>query len=195
MATTCQAPKGEGGNDQAGEYQIDADELHRCSNGEGKSDVEAQMSQALAQAEPVQQDAPRQEGHRRQLRVTDPENLSDQQVFEMFATMGIVCQQQDATTGRDDEQNADGRFLHVRPMSLGPGEEERTEQSRGDGRCLYGQALRFKAEQIGGDDAQASDLGDGKIDEDDAARQHLVAQRHVGAEHQQAGDKGRPEDG
>ena len=47
---------------------------------------------------------------------------------------------------------------------------------------------------MGGQDAQPRHLCDGQIDEDDAAAQHFLAQRYVGAEDQQAGHDGGPDD-
>ncbi|MBK7991403.1 MAG: hypothetical protein IPK05_16795 [Comamonadaceae bacterium] len=39
--------------------------------------------------------------------------------------------------------------------------------------------MRFEAHRIGGNDAITSDLRDRQVDEDDAALQHLRAQRHT----------------
>jgi hypothetical protein len=79
-------------------------------------------------------------------------------------------------------------------MPLRPGQQPGAEQRRRDGGGLHRDAALGQAEGIGGDDAEAGDLGDREIDEDDAAVEHLLAERHVRRQHQQAGDQGRAED-
>ncbi len=49
--------------------------------------------------------------------------------------------------------------------------------------------MRFEADSIGGDYAKPRHLRDGEIDEDDAALQHKLAQRHMRREHENAGEK------
>ena len=51
-----------------------------------------------------------------------------------------------------------------------------------------------QAQCIRRDHAEARDLRDGQVDEDDAAIQHLHAQGHVAGEHQQAREQRGPED-
>ena len=51
---------------------------------------------------------------------------------------------------------------------------------------LHAPAFRLEAERVGGGHAEARDLRDGEVDEDDAAIEHLLAQRHMRRQHQQA---------
>ena len=95
---------------------------------------------------------------------------------------------------REDEHHADQRLLLLRRAPLGPGQQPRAEQGRRDGRGLHGDAALGQAERVGGDHAEPGDLRDREVDEDDAAVEHLHAERHVRREHQQAGDERRAED-
>ncbi len=45
-----------------------------------------------------------------------------------------------------------------------------------------------------GDHAEARDLRDGEVDEHDAAPQHLLPERHVRQDDEDAGHEGRPQD-
>ncbi len=47
---------------------------------------------------------------------------------------------------------------------------------------------------MGGDDAESGNLRDGEVDEHDAAPEHLLPERHVRQEDQDAGHEGRPQD-
>jgi hypothetical protein len=84
-------------------------------------------------------------------------------------------------------------FLHLRPVLLGPGEEQRAGERRGERRRLHAQPVRLEAEPVGEDHAQPRDLRHREIDEDDAAREHLDAERRVRRDDQQPGDERRPE--
>ena len=43
------------------------------------------------------------------------------------------------------------------------------------------------------DDPEAGHLRDGQVDEHDAARKHLLTERHVRENHQEAGNERRPQ--
>jgi hypothetical protein len=73
--------------------------------------------------------------------------------------------------------------------SIAPGE-------RGDERGhLHGDALGLESHAVREQHAAAGDLCDREVDEDDAAREHLRAQRDVRRGHQQARGERGPEDG
>ncbi len=111
----------------------------------------------------------------------------------MLAALRMTRQHQNAGGGGEDEDQADQRFLNVRPAALGPGQQHGAGTRRQARRKLGNESavVRVEAGQAGHDDAQGSDLGDGQVDEDDAPAQHLRTKRHVGGEYQQAGDEGR----
>ena len=117
-----------------------------------------------------------------------------QQVLEVFAAVRIVGQQQDLRRGRQHEQDADQRLLHLGTLAFGPGEQQRAGQRGGGGRESARPTLRWVVRSGSRDDAERRHLRDGEIDEHDAAGQHLLSQRHVRDRHQHAGDQRRPQD-
>ncbi len=112
----------------------------------------------------------------------------------MLAAVHVAREQQHAAGRTEDEHHADHRFLHLGPDALGPGQEQRAAERRGQRGDLHGDAFGLEAEAVGEQHAAAGDLRDRQIDEHDAARQHLHAQRHVGRGHQQSGSERRQED-
>ena len=61
----------------------------------------------------------------------------------------------------------------------------------GQCRDLYGSALRLEAEMVGEEHAASGDLCDGEIDEYDAAREDLRAERDMRCRDEQTCDKCR----
>jgi 6-phosphogluconate dehydrogenase len=59
---------------------------------------------------------------------------------------------------------------------------------------LLEEAWRRETQPVGEDDAQPGDLRDREVDEHDAAREHLDAERDVGGDDEHPGNKGGPED-
>ena len=108
--------------------------------------------------------------------------------------MRVVGEQQDLRRGRQHEQDADQRFLHLGPPALGPGEQQRAAQRRGHGGELRRPARQLVAERVRRDHAERGDLRDREVDEHDAALQHLLPERHVREHYQQAGEQRRPQD-
>ena len=136
----------------------------------------------------------RQYGRRNQLGKTDPENLSDQQVFEMLATLRIIGQQQQRTAGRQYEQSADQRFLILRPATISPRQQasaKKRSDRRGD---LDAKPVLVDAEKTGRNYPERGNLRYCQVDEDNAARQHLLAERNMRREHDQTGQTGWTED-
>ena len=113
-------------NDQAGEHQVDADQLHRRGDGERERAVEAEAARAArpsrATAPPAAAaDTPASQSSC--VRV-HPQDLADQQVLQMLAAVRVAGQQQDAGAGREDEHHADQRLLLLRRAPLGPGQQQ-----------------------------------------------------------------------
>ena len=107
----------------------------------------------------------------------------------MLSSARIVRKNEEFDARRDNEQHADESFLDLRPFLLGPGEGQRSQQSRGSCRNLNPPSLRFKTHRVGGRHTQTRHLRDGEIDEHNAARQNLLAQRHMGRKDQHPGEK------
>ena len=78
-------------------------------------------------------------------------------------------------------------------LRLGPCQEHRARERGGAGRRLRGPALDRQAEAARRDHAESRDLRDRKVDEHDAARKHLLAERHVRDHDEDARDQRRPE--
>ncbi len=112
----------------------------------------------------------------------------------MFTAVRIVRQQQDAGGRGQHEHDADHRFLDLRPAPVGPVEDPRGDERGADGRDLHHEAACLPAHRVRGDDAEARDLRDREVDEDDAAAQDLLPERHVRAQHQHTGEKRRQDD-
>ena len=108
--------------------------------------------------------------------------------------MWIVGEQQDLRGRRQHEQHADQRLLHFRPLALGPGQQQRGQQRRAYRRDLGHPALQFQPKIMRGDHADTGHLRDGEVDEDDTAGQHLLTERHMRGQHDQAGKQRRPQD-
>ena len=111
----------------------------------------------------------------------------------MLAAVRIVREQQQAAGRREHEQRADQRLLIIRPLAIGPGQQRAAEQRRDRGGDLDAVAVLVDADVLREDHAERGDLRDREIDEDDAAREHLLAERHVRRQHEQARDAGGPE--
>ena len=94
----------------------------------------------------------------------------------------------------EHENDADHRFLHVRPDALRPGQEQRAGEGGGERRDLNRDALGLESDLVGEHHAAAGDLGDRQVDEDDSAREHLHAQRHVRRGDEQARQERRQQD-
>src|SRR4029079_17365336 len=72
--------------------------------------------------------------------------------------------------------------------------QKRTTQRGGQRGDLHRDALGLEADLIGNEYAAARDLRDGEVDEHDAAREHLRAERNVCRGDEQAGDQRREHD-
>ena len=109
--------------------------------------------------------------------------------------MRVASEQQDAAGRRKNEQDANQWFLDARPALFGPAQAHGGHQrgTRGDDLDLI--ALGIPLQRVGRNNAQPGDLCDRQVNEDDAALQHLLTQRHVRAQHQQARGECRPDNG
>ncbi len=87
----------------------------------------------------------------------------------MLATVRIMAQQQQPAGRRQNEQDADLRFLHFRPALLGPGQQECAQHRSAAGGDLHQPALRIEIGHACDDDAKRGDLRNRQIDKDDAA--------------------------
>ena len=148
----------------------------------------------LARAEPQREDDRVDDGRPDETRRLRPQDLPNEQIAQMLAAMHVAREQQHASRRAQHEYDADHRFLYVRPDPLGPCEEQRAGQRRGECRDLHGDALRFEAQLVGEQHAAARDLRDREIDEHDPAREHLHAERHVGRRDQDARHERRQQD-
>ena len=79
-------------------------------------------------------------------------------------------------------------------LAFRPGQQQRARKRRGAGGRLRAPAFDGQTEAVGRDHAEAGDLRDGQVDEHDAARQHLLSERHVRDRDQKTGDQRRPQD-
>lgn len=66
-------------------------------------------------------------------------------------------------------------------------QQQRAGQRRQHGGKLHAPAADRETERAGDDDTEPGELRDRKVNEDDAAPQHLTAQRHMARQHQQTG--------
>ncbi len=112
----------------------------------------------------------------------------------MLASMHVARKEKYAARRTQDEGDADHRFLDVRPVTLGPGEQQRAGERRRERGDLDGRTLRLESELIGEQDSATRDLRDREVDEHDAAREHLGAQRNVRGGHENSCDERRQED-
>jgi hypothetical protein len=180
-------------NDKASKNQIYADELHRLRNHQCEQHIESNLTQSRAIAEPDCQSGGVEQCGGPQTCGLHIENLSNEQIFEMLAPVRIVRKDKELDAGRDNEQHADESFLNLRPFLFGPGESQRSQQSRGSCGYLNPPSLRFKTHRVGGRHTQSRHLCDREVDEHDAARQHLLAQGHMGRKDQHPGKECRKE--
>ena len=100
----------------------------------------------------------------------------------MLAAVGVPRQQQNAETGRDHESAADDGFVDVTVPPLAPAEQERACDGGPNGGNLGLQPVGGAESDVGHEDTERSDLGDGEIEEDDASSQHFPTQGHMGGE-------------
>ena len=166
-------------NDQAGEDEVDADELHRRRHRQGEQQVEAEAPDALARAEPQPEHDDAEHRHGHDLGRRDPQDLADEQVLEVLAALRVVGEQQQRAGRREHEQRADQRLLEFRPVAVGPRQQPGAADRRDGGRDLHAPPAFVDAVPLREDHAERGDLRDRQVDEDDAAREHLLAQRHV----------------
>ncbi len=147
--------------------------------------------QLLALCQQQDRDQHGTECWQQQLLIAYPQDLSRQQIAQVFATVRIVGEQQDAAGSGEHEQYTDLGLLHVRPALFRPGQQGRTEQGR---RCcgeLGCKSLRIEFKHAGDDHAECRDLRQRQVDEHDAAAQDLGAKRHMRDQHQAASHEGR----
>jgi hypothetical protein len=92
----------------------------------------------------------------------------------------------------EDEDDADLR-LHLGPLALGPGQQpgQTAASAANAGRGLHPPAAGLDVHQAGDDDAEAGDLRDREVDEDDARLRDADAERTLRREHEQAGEERR----
>ena len=142
-------------------------------------------------AEPEREHAGVDAARRSELSRLHPQDLADQQIAQMLAAVHIAREQQHAAGRGEHEHDADDRLLHVGPAALGPRQQQRAGERGGECGDLHRDAPGVETEAIGEDDAAAGDLRDREVDEHDAAREHLRAERHVRRGHEQAGERAR----
>ena len=107
---------------------------------------------------------------------------------------GVAGEQQDAEGGGENERHTDNRLLDLGPAFVGEVQDQRGKECGTDGGNLHHPAVRLPTERVGGDDAEAGYLCDRKVNEDDAAAQHLGAERHVRAEDERGSQERRNDD-
>jgi len=115
------------------------------------------------------------------------EDLPHEQVAQVLRPVWVGGEEQDAPGRREHEHHPDHRLLHVRPDALGPREQQGAAERGRERRDLHRDPLGVEAEAVGEQHAAAGDLRDREVDEHDAAREHLHAQRHVGGGHEEPG--------
>jgi len=67
----------------------------------------------------------------------------------MFAAVHVAREEQDAARGPEHERDADHRFLDVGPAALGPREQQRAGDRRGQRRDLHRRTLRLESQLVG----------------------------------------------
>ena len=159
---------GECRNDQAGENQVDAHQLHGCGNREREQCIKTNTLQVVTHPVPGCNDKCADDGHRQQLIVVHPENLADEQFLQVFAPVRVIRQQQQPCGCREYERNTNKRFLDGRPVLVCPVKYPRGYERRRHGGNLYHPPLGFPAHRIRGDDAETRYLRDGEIDKNNA---------------------------
>ena len=122
------------------------------------------------------------------------ENISGQDLLEMFGALRRAIDQQNRRRRRDHVDHSDQRLLrHARA----PGPRERQQHGRKQGECerisIGRQALRRMAEHEGHGRAERRDLRQRQIDEDDFAGEHLNAEIGVDADEAYRHQERRPE--
>ncbi len=122
------------------------------------------------------------------------QDLADEQVAQLFAAARVVREQQQAAGRRQHERHADDRFLRLAEAMIGPRQQQAAGERRRECRHLRRDAVRLEAERARADHAEPRHLRDREVDEDDAAAQNLAPERHVGREHERAGDEAGPDD-
>ena len=109
----------------------------------------------------------------------------------MLGAVRVAVQQQQRQARGQHEQYTDQRFLLCGEAPFGVRQQRGAGERGAGGNRLHRPAMRLEAEHLGGDHAEHRDLGNGQIDEHDAALQHFLAERHVRGEHQQPGQQRR----
>ena len=98
--------------------------------------------------------------------------------------MRVFGQQEDRPGGCQHEQGSDQGFLGPGPVFFCPVEEARSQQggtNRGQLHCVW---TFLPTEETRSNHAERRNLSDGEIDKNDAAPEHHLSQRHMGAQHQ-----------
>ena len=115
-----------------------------------------------------------------------PQDLAHQQILQVLTALRIAGQQQDLGGGGEHEYHADDRLLDFRPFALSV-QVSRSAPSRAaaSAETCTATPCGSKPTKSAVHHADSGDLGDGDVDEHDAAGQHLHAQRHVGRSDQQ----------
>jgi hypothetical protein len=112
----------------------------------------------------------------------------------VLTAVRVVGQQQDASSGRQHEYDADKRFLDFGPAPVSPVQDPCGDECSADGRDLHHEATCFPPHCVRGDNAESCDLSDREVDEDNAAAQDFLPERHVRTQHQQTGKECRDDD-
>jgi len=97
----------------------------------------------------------------------------------VLAAVRVAREQHEARGGAEHEHHADHRLLHVGPDALGESEQQAAHERGAERGDLHGGPLVLEAEAVREQHAATRDLRDGEVDEDDAAREHLHAERNV----------------
>ena len=105
--------------------------------------------------------------------------------------MRVVREQQYGDARGQHKHHANDGLLYLRPAPLRPGQQQGPGERGAERGHLHRGTLRCPAHGVGKDDTDAGNLRHGQIDENNAARKHLHAQRHMGGGNQQSGDEGR----
>ena len=112
-------PRSECREDQAGEHEIDAYELHGCSNGEREQRVEIRSPRRRSRIQ-------YQANNTRALMIATgsncsivhPKHLPDEQFLEVFAAVRIAGKNKDAGRCGENKGNADQSFLYLAGQRL-----------------------------------------------------------------------------
>ena len=113
----------------------------------------------------------------------DPQDLSDQQVFEFVARPRVICHQQNAAGCSEDKQGSDQCFLYVRETFFRPCQHD-TGQHRSRNSCKLGRnTVHIPAHCTRSNHTESGRLRHGQIYKYDASLQNLATQRHMGRQH------------